>query len=351
MKIGKSTIGPGAPPWVVAEMSGNHNQSLEKALAIVEAAAGAGAHAIKLQTYTADTMTLNIDGPGFIIEDERSPWHGRTLYELYEEAHTPWEWHAPIMQRARELDIVCFSTPFDETAVVFLENLEVPAYKIASFENTDLALIKKAAATGKPVFMSSGMASIEDLELSVHTAHEAGCQNVILLKCTSSYPASPEDSNVLTLADMRERFGCEVGLSDHTLGVGVAVAAVANGAVAIEKHFTLNREEGGVDAAFSMEPEELKMLVEESIRAKKALGKVYYGSHGPEVKSKQFRRSLYIVEDMEANEKLNAKNVRSIRPGYGLSPRFLKEIMGRTIKSSAPRGTPITWELLATAEE
>ena len=350
MKIGPHQLGKAHAPMVIAEMSGNHNQSLDRALEIVAAAAAAGAHALKLQTYTADTMTLNIDAPEFRIEDEQSLWHGKTLYELYEEAHTPWEWHAPIMDRAKELGLICFSTPFDETAVDFLEDLDVPAYKIASFENTDLALIRKVAATGKPILMSTGMASVEELELSVNTVREAGCKNLILLKCTSSYPASPEDSNILTLPDMRERFGCEVGLSDHTLGVGAAVAAVVHGAVVVEKHFTLSRAEGGVDSAFSMEPNEMRQLVEETTRARQSLGSVQYGAGQAEAGSIQFRRSLYITQDIQAGDRLDEQNVRCIRPGFGLAPKHLSEILGRRVYTAVKRGTPVAWKLLEPAE-
>ena len=350
MKIGPHQLGKAHAPMVIAEMSGNHNQSLDRALEIVAAAAAAGAHALKLQTYTADTMTLNIDAPEFRIEDEQSLWHGKTLYELYEEAHTPWEWHAPIMDRAKELGLICFSTPFDETAVDFLEDLDVPAYKIASFENTDLALIRKVAATGKPILMSTGMASVEELELSVNTVREAGCKNLILLKCTSSYPASPEDSNILTLPDMRERFGCEVGLSDHTLGVGAAVAAVVHGAVVVEKHFTLSRAEGGVDSAFSMEPNEMRQLVEETTRARQSLGSVQYGAGQAEAGSIQFRRSLYITQDIQAGDRLDEQNVRCIRPGLGLAPKHLPEILGRRVNTAVKRGTPLAWEILESAE-
>jgi len=350
MQIGKQMVGAMSPPMVIAEMSGNHNQSLDRALEIVAAAAAAGAHALKLQTYTADTMTLNIDAPEFRIEDEQSLWHGKTLYELYEEAHTPWEWHAPIMDRAKELGLICFSTPFDETAVDFLEDLDVPAYKIASFENTDLALIRKVAATGKSILMSTGMATVEELELSVNTVREAGCKNLILLKCTSSYPASPEDSNILTLPDMRERFGCEVGLSDHTLGVGAAVAAVVHGAVVVEKHFTLSRAEGGVDSAFSMEPNEMRQLVEETTRARQSLGSVQYGAGQAEAGSIRFRRSLYITQDIQAGDRLDEQNVRCIRPGLGLAPKHLPEILGRRVNTAVKRGTPVAWKLLEPAE-
>jgi pseudaminic acid synthase len=350
MKIGSHEIGKAYFPMVIAEMSANHNQSLDRALDIVAEAAETGAHGVKLQTYTADTMTLDVDAPGFRIEDEQSLWHGRMLYKLYEEAHTPWEWHAPIMDRAKELGLICFSTPFDETAVDFLEGLDVPAYKIASFENTDVALIRKVAATGKPVLMSTGMASVEELELAVHTAREAGCQDLILLKCTSSYPASPEDSNILTLPDMRERFGCEVGLSDHTMGIGVAVAAVAHGAVVVEKHFALSRTEGGVDAAFSMEPDEMRQLVEETTRAWQSLGSVQYGAGQSEADSIQFRRSLYITQDIQAGDRLDEQNVRCIRPGFGLAPKHLSEILGRRVYTAVKRGTPVAWKLLEPAK-
>jgi pseudaminic acid synthase len=339
-------LGAGHPPLIIAELSGNHNGDLDRALAIVAAAAAAGAHVLKLQTYTADTMTLDVDMPGFRIEDKQSLWHGQTFYELYEEAHTPWGWHGPIMERAKELGMICFSTPFDETAVDFLEGLGVPAYKIASFENTDVALIRKVAATGKPVLMSTGMATVDELELSVRTAREAGCQNLILLKCTSSYPASPEDSNILTLPDIREQFDCAVGLSDHTLGVGAAVAAVAHGAVVVEKHFTLSRAEGGVDAEFSMEPDEMRLLVEETTRAWQSLGSVQYGAGQAEGGSIQFRRSLYITRDVQAGEILGEKCVRCIRPGFGLAPKHLPKILGRRLSVAVKRGTPMAWDLL-----
>ena len=277
IRIGAREVGRNVPPLVIAEMSGNHNQSLQRALAIVEAAAASGAHALKLQTYTADTITLCTSGPAFVIDDEHSLWKGRKLYELYREAHTPWEWHAPIMERARALGMLCFSSPFDESAVDFLQTLDVPAYKIASFENNHLPLIRRVAATGKPLVMSTGMATIEELEEAVGTARAAGCRELVLLKCTSTYPASPENTNILTIPDMRRRFGCEVGLSDHTMGIGTAVAAVALGACAIEKHFTLRRADGGVDSTFSTEPEELAQLVVESEGAWRSLGAVRYG--------------------------------------------------------------------------
>ena len=301
--IGNRQVGQDHPPFVIAEMSGNHNQSLDRALAIVEAAAKAGAHALKLQTYTADTMTLDIDEGEFYIEDPNSLWKGASLHKLYQLAYTPWEWHAPIFKRANELGMLAFSTPFDESAVDFLESLDVPCYKIASFENTDLPLIRKVAATGKPMIISTGMASVAELDESVRTAREAGCKDLILLKCTSTYPATPENTNIRTIPHLRDLFGTEVGLSDHTMGTGVSVASVALGATVIEKHFTLSRAEGGVDSAFSMEPAEMASLVLESERAWQALGRITYGAaSAQEEKSKVYRRSLYISRDLQAGE-------------------------------------------------
>ncbi len=346
ISIAGRPIGPSAPPFVIAEMSGNHNQSLERALEIVEAAAKAGAHAIKLQTYTADTITLDIDRPEFRIADPRSLWNGRTLHDLYEEAHTPWEWHAPLFARACELGLIAFSTPFDETAVDFLESLEVPAYKIASFENAHLPLIRKVAATGKPIIMSTGMATVAELDEAVRTAREAGCRDLVLLKCTSTYPASAENSDLRTLPHMRELFDCEVGVSDHTLGVGVSGAAIALGAVAVEKHFTLRRADGGVDAAFSMEPAEMRQLVTETEQAWRALGSVHYGPTSAEESSLQFRRSLYVAEDMHAGDEFTPANLRVVRPGHGLPPKFHDVFLGRRIARDAAKGTPVSWDLL-----
>lgn len=339
-------ISRNSPPFVIAEMSGNHNQSLERALEIVELAAKSGAHAIKLQTYTADTMTLDIDEREFFINDKNSLWQGSSLYKLYQKAHTPWAWHEAIFRRCKELGIIGFSTPFDETSVDFLESLQVPCYKIASFENIDLRLIKKVAQTGKPMIVSTGMATISELDDLVKTAKDNGCKDLVLLKCTSSYPATPEGTNLLTIAHMRALFDCEVGLSDHTLGIGVSVASVALGATVIEKHFTTSRADGGVDSAFSMEPKEMKQLVEETTRAWQAMGKICYEVGAQEKKSLQFRRSLYIVEDMKAGEMITEKNMRPIRPGLGLSPKHYDVLLGKRIKKDISRGTAMRWEFI-----
>lgn len=344
--IADRTLGADSPPFIIAEMSGNHNGSLERALAIVDAAAESGAHALKLQTYRADTMTLDLEQGAFFISDAASLWHGRSLYELYQQASTPWEWHRPIMDRCRELGLICFSTPFDESAVDFLESLDVPAYKIASFENGDLPLIRKVAALEKPLIISTGMATVAELDEAVSAAREAGCRDIVLLKCTSTYPAPPDDSNILTIPHLRELFGCEVGLSDHTHGVGVAVAGVALGATVIEKHFTLCREEGGVDASFSLEPEEMRSLVTETRRAWQALGKVSYGPTPGELASLQFRRSLYVAADMKAGDPFTGENLRAIRPGHGLPPKFYEFLMGRSVRRDVKKGTPVTWDLV-----
>lgn len=346
MKIEMREIGRDARPYLIAEMSGNHNQALERALAIVDAAADAGADAIKLQTYTADTMTLNLRTPGFVIEDPASPWAGRQLYELYKEAHTPWEWHRPIMQRARARGLHCFSTPFDESAVEFLESLGVPAYKIASFENTDLPLIRAVARTGKPLIISTGMASLAEIDEAVRTAREGGTKDMVLLKCTSTYPATPSNSNVRTLANLRETFGCEVGLSDHTMGCGVAIAAVAFGATVVEKHFTLKRADGGVDATFSLEPSEFRTLRDETERAWLGLGQVTYGGCADEEKARAYRRTLYIGLDMEEGERLDRKNLRIVRPGFGLPPKHFDAVLGKRISRNVAAGTPLSWDLL-----
>lgn len=346
LNIAGRAIGLNQAPFIIAEMSGNHNQSLDRALEIVEAAAKAGAHALKIQTYTPDTMTLDLDEREFHISDPKSLWAGKSLYKLYGEAYTPWEWHKPIFDRARELGIIPFSTPFDDTAVDFLESMDVPCYKIASFENTDLPLIRRVAATGKPLIISTGMATVAELDETVRAARKEGCRDLILLKCTSTYPATAENTNILTIPHLRELFGCEVGLSDHTMGVGVSVASVALGATVIEKHFTLNRADGGVDSSFSMEPAEMVQLLVEAQRAWQALGHVSYGPTEAEKKSIQFRRSLYVVQDIKAGDVLTRENVRAIRPGFGLPPGFFDQLIGCVARTDISRGTPVTWDLI-----
>ena len=346
MRIDRFEIGVAHKPFVIAEMSGNHNQSLEQALAIVEAAAKSGAHALKLQTYTADTMTLDIDEGEFFINNPNSLWYGNSLYKLYQQACTPWEWHKPIIELAKQLGLICFSTPFDETAVDFLESLDVPCYKIASFENTDIPLIRRASATGKPMIISTGMATVAELDETVQAAHATGCDDLILLKCTSNYPASPENSNLRTIPNLRELFDCEVGLSDHTMGIGAAIAAVSLGATVIEKHFTLSRADGGVDSAFSLEPDEMRCLVVETERAWQALGQVSYGPTNSEKDSLVFRRSLYITEDMKSGDVLTKDNLRAIRPGYGLPPKYLESLIGKSVHRNVVKGTPVTWDIM-----
>jgi len=346
IEIGGRVIGQNQPPFVIAEMSGNHNQSLDRALAIVDAAVEAGAHAVKLQTYTADTLTLDVHEGDFFISDEQSLWKGESLHRLYEQASTPYEWHNRIFDHCRERGILCFSTPFDETAVDFLESLNVPAYKIASFENIHLPLIRKVAATGKPLIISTGMATLAELDEAVRTAREAGCRDLVLLKCTSSYPSTPVHSNIRTIPHLRELFDLEVGLSDHTMGVGASVAAVALGATVIEKHFTLCRADGGVDSTFSLEPPELSSLVVETERAWQALGSISYGPSEKEKGSLKFRRSLYIAEDMEKGEVFTPQNLRIVRPGFGLPPKYYERLLGRRISKSAKKGTPVIWDLI-----
>lgn len=345
-KLKNKLIGTEHPPLIVAEMSGNHNKSLERALEIVEAAAKSGAHALKIQTFTADTMTLDLDEGEFFISDSANLWTGQSLYKLYQEAQTPWEWHKPIFDRCNELGLICFSTPFDATAVDFLETFNVPCYKISSFENTDIPLIQKVASTGKPLIISTGMATVAELDETVHAAREAGCNDLILLKCTSTYPATAANTNILTIPHLRQLFGCEVGLSDHTMGVGVSVASVALGATVIEKHFTLNRADGGVDSTFSMEPDEMAQLVIETERAWQALGKVSYGATEAEQKSLGYRRSLYIVKDAKKGEQLTSDNVRAIRPGQGLQPKYLSTMLGRRLVKDVKKGTPVSWDLI-----
>ncbi len=346
IKIGTRLIGKESEPFVIAEMSGNHNQSLERALKIVDAAASAGAHALKIQTYTADTMTLNHDGPGFVIEDKNSLWHGKKLYDLYKEAATPWEWHKPIFERCKKLGLISFSTPFDETAVDFLESLKVDCYKIASFENTDIPLITKVAATLKPVIVSTGMATEAEIHDIVTVMKKAGNKNLILLKCTSTYPADPVASNIVSIPHYQNLFGCQVGLSDHTGGIGAAVASVALGATVIEKHFTLRRADGGVDSAFSLEPEEMQSLVIETRRAWQALGEVHFGTAEKEKQSLAFRRSLYVVKNIQTGEKFTRENVRAIRPGFGLSPKHHDEILNKPAARDILKGEPFAWDML-----
>jgi pseudaminic acid synthase len=346
MRIGELDVGPQVAPLIIAEMSGNHNGSLDRAIEIVEAVAKTGAQAIKLQTYTADTITIDVREREFFISDKASLWKGTSLYDLYKQAYTPWEWHAPIMQRARELGLICFSSAFDETAVDFLESLNVPAYKIASFENVHLPLIRKVAATGKPVIISTGMASAAEIDDAVRAAREAGCRDLILLKCTSNYPASPAASNLASIPHMRRVFDCQVGLSDHTHGIGAAVASVALGATAIEKHVTLRRADGGVDSAFSLEPDELAQLVAETRTAWQAVGTVFFGPTETEKGSLAFRRSLYICEDMKAGDVLTSRNLRAIRPGLGLPPKHIDQLMGKRVSRAVTRGTPVGWDLI-----
>ena len=312
----------------------------------MDAAAAAGADAVKLQTYTAETMTLDSHAPGFVIDDPASLWSGRQLYDLYHEAHTPWDWHAPIFARAAEHGLHCFSTPFDETAVDFLETLDVPAYKIASFECTDLPLVRKVAATGKPMIISTGMATLAEIDDTVRAARAAGCRDLVLLKCTSTYPSSPGNTNLRTLPALRAAFDCEVGLSDHTMGCGAAVAAVALGATVVEKHFTLSRADGGVDSAFSLEPAELALLRTETARAWQALGQVVFGGSAAEAKSMVFRRSLYVAKPLQPGDVLSADNLRAVRPGFGLAPKYLERVLGMRVNRPLAAGTPLQWDLL-----
>lgn len=346
MNIAGTPIGLDHRPYLIAELSGNHNQSLDRALRIVEAAALAGVQCLKLQTYTADTLTLDVREREFLIADPKSIWKGRSLYDLYQEAYTPWEWHEPIMKCAAQLGLACFSTPFDDSAVDFLETLKVPAYKIGSFECSHLPLLKKVASTGKPVILSTGMATVAEIDEAMRTLHQNGCSEIALLKCTSTYPSTPENSNLRTLPHLREMFGCEVGLSDHTLGIGVAVGAVTLGAVIIEKHFTLARADGGVDSTFSMEPHEMRSLAFETHNAWQALGKVHYGPTGVEKIAATRRRSIYLSRDVAAGEQLSLENLRIVRPGLGLEPKYLEFVLGRRLLRAAKKGTPVDWALL-----
>ncbi len=346
INLGQRAIGPGEAPFIIAELSGNHDQSLDKALAMVDAAAQCGADAIKVQTYTADSMTLNIDQGEFVIQDKGNLWQGQSLYQLYQQAMTPWHWHQAIFDRARQHGMLAFSTPFDQAAVDFLEQLQVPCYKIASFENSDHALLASVAKTGKPVIMSTGMATQTELAESVAVLRANGCSQLVLLKCTSHYPADPVDANLATIPHLAALFGCQVGLSDHTAGIGVAVASVVLGATVIEKHFVLDRSEGGVDAEFSLEPAEFSALVQESKRAAVALGTVTYGGTEKEQASRKYRRSLYIAEDMQAGDIFTPQNLRSVRPGLGLEPKYLPMLLGKPINKAAAKGTAMSWEYL-----
>lgn len=345
-QVGDHPVGPDHPPLIIAEMSGNHNGSLEKALAIVDAVAEAGADALKIQTYTADTMTLYLSEGEFFIEDPTSLWKGESLYNLYQKAHTPWDWHQPIFDRCREKGLIGFSSPFDATAVDFLQDLNVPLFKIASFEIVDIPLIRKVAATGKPTIMSTGLSNEQEVAEAVEAFQQANGGPLILLKCTSSYPADPKDSNLRTIPFIQERFGVYAGLSDHTLGTAAAVASVALGAVAIEKHVTLSRAEGGVDSAFSLEPDELRRLVEETRLAHRALGGVGLSPTENERKNLVFRRSLYVTADIAQGESLTPENIRAIRPGLGLPPKHWDAVLGKRAKTALKRGTPLAWELL-----
>ncbi len=345
-KVGNINIGKNFKPVIIAEMSGNHNQSLDRALEITKKAASTGVDMLKLQTYTADTMTIDIDGGDFFIDDKESLWYGKNLHALYKLAYTPWEWHEPIIKLANKLGMMCISTPFDDTAVDFLEDLNMPAYKIASFENSHIPLLKKIASTGKPIILSTGMATLSELSETVQTIREAGSKNLILLKCTSSYPSSPKNSNVLTIPHMRDLFSCEIGLSDHTMGLGASIAAIAHGASVIEKHFTLRRSDGGVDSEFSLEPDEMRELVIESKRAWESLGKINYGPSKSEKNSIKFRRSIYIIEDIKEGEKLTSDNIKIIRPGFGLEPKYYDILLGKKVNQNLKRGTATSWGIV-----
>lgn len=344
VNIAGRLIGLSHPPYIVAEMSGNHNGSLDRALKIVLAAKDCGADAIKLQTYRGETMTLNVDHPRFRVVGS-NPWSGDHLYELYEKAHTPWEWHGEIFDYGRRMGITVFSSPFDATAVDLLESLNAPAYKIASFELVDLDLIRRCASTGKPLIISTGMASLVEISEGVSAAREAGATDIILLKCTSAYPAPPEDMNLKTIPHMAQALDVHVGLSDHTMGVGVAVASVALGAVMIEKHFTLARSDGGVDSSFSLEPAELRMLVTETRTAQLALGRVSYTPKDLESSFRRYRRSLFFVRDVPAGRKIVSEDIRALRPGDGLPPKYRNSVLGRSLRVDVARGTPVTWDV------
>jgi len=342
LSIAGRAIGAGQPAYVIAELSANHNQNFDKAVQLVRAAKACGADAVKLQTYTADTITIRSDRPEFRIGGG-TLWDGRTLHDLYEEAYTPWDWQQQLKAVADEIGLHFFSSPFDPTAVDFLERMNVPAYKVASLELVDLPLIEKIAHTGKPIILSTGLATLAEIDEALAAARSAGAAEIALLKCTSAYPAPAEEMNLRTIPHLSEAFGVPVGLSDHTLGIAVPVAAVALGACAIEKHLTLSRAEPGPDSAFSLEPAEFRAMVEAVRIAERALGQVHYGGSEQEAKSRVFRRSLYVVKDVRQGEILSDANVRSIRPGFGLPPKHLKEVLGRKASRDLPRGTPLSW--------
>jgi pseudaminic acid synthase len=344
IEIGNRVVGAGHPTYVIAELSANHGQHFDRAVEIIRAAKHAGADAIKLQTYTPDTMTIACNRPEFLIKG--TLWQGRNLHELYREAYTPWDWQPRLREKALELGIELFSTPFDETAVEFLESMSVPAYKLASFELVDLPLIQRMAATGKPLIMSTGMATLDEIEEAVQTARQSGATQVALLKCTSAYPAPPEEMNLRTIPELSRRFGVPAGLSDHTQGIAVPVAAVTLGARIIEKHITLSRTEPGPDSAFSLEPDEFKAMVDAIRVAEKALGDVYFGFSAHEASSRSFRRSLFVVEDIQRGSTFTPQNVRAIRPGYGLHTRHLHEVLGRRAACDIERGTPLNWDMV-----
>ncbi len=346
ISIGKRLVGAETPPFLVAEISANHNQSFERAAALVQAAKAAGADAVKLQTYTAETLTMDSNNPEFLIQDSDSLWHGKRLYDLYSQAYTPWEWHKPLQELCQKEGLIFFSTPFDETAVEFLAELSVPCFKIASHEITHLPLIRKAASYHKPLILSTGMATLDEIGTAVETAQAGGCEEIILLKCTSEYPASSKNSHLRTLQNLTEVFDLPVGLSDHTLGVGAALASVALGGCMLEKHLTLSRKEGGVDAAFSMEPDEFKLLAIEAKEVWQSLGHVHYGPLPEEKTSYSHRRSIYFNKDLQPGDRLTAENIKIIRPSNGLSPSEYDKILGRQVAKEVKRGMPVSWDLL-----
>ncbi|MBF0265536.1 MAG: pseudaminic acid synthase [Gammaproteobacteria bacterium] len=349
--LGHINLTENSKPLIVAELSGNHQQSYELAEQMIVAAAKSGADAIKLQTYTADTMTLDCDKSEFQIDESSSLWQGENLFSLYEKASTPWQWHERLFNKAKSLGLLAFSSPFDISSVNFLETLAVPCYKIASFENNDLPLIKRVAQTGKPIIMSTGMASIEEIELAIDTIHDQGNEQIILLKCTSNYPAKISDANLVTILDMKKRFNCAVGLSDHSLGINVSLASVALGACLIEKHFVLDKNAGGIDSDFSIDAVELEQLVHGSKAIHQALGKVKYDGSESEQQSKKYRRSIYISQNINAGDKLNESNMRIIRPGYGLAPKYYEQILGKQVNQSIEVGTPLSWELIMNTDK